>query len=304
MHQGGSAAAAGSGDGVASRSTVQNGQLTLFLPATNGPKGPVARIVTVGEGKQKTIWHCPREIWCGQSVSFAWAPDGRRLAFTLDEIGGASTYVGMHVVNLVTGQDTRVPPGAPTTTSANGWSPYLQKMLDRVGCWPATELAWSTRRLEPCLPLRSTGKQSRRRNREASYQHPQAERVGIHDASHRHPRLLALVVSFWNTDRLCDLAHPSDSAEPDLHDRARWVAPTTRRGRRHRTRLVSRWANDRLPDTVRDTPRHASGGGCHAADRAERLRSERSVGSPRMVSGRTEARDRDDERRLRHERGR
>ena len=91
----------------------------------------------------RTIWHCPREIWCGQAVSFDWAPDGRRLAFTLDEIGGNSTYVGLHVVNTVSGRDTQIPAGAPRAADAQAWSPYLSKMLDRVGCWPASELDWS-----------------------------------------------------------------------------------------------------------------------------------------------------------------
>jgi Tol biopolymer transport system component len=139
------AAAARSEGGFASqRSIVSNGPLTLFVPGTNSTNaGSSASIETIGQGRPKTIWRCPRNIFCGQPVSFAWAPDGRRIAFTLDEVGGMSTYVGMHVVNVVTGRDTQVPPGAPTTMSAGAWSPYLQKMMDRVGCWPATELAWS-----------------------------------------------------------------------------------------------------------------------------------------------------------------
>jgi len=79
--------------------------------------------VTIGGGKQTTIWHCPGNVWCGEAVSFAWGPNGRRLALTLDEIGGNSSYVGFHILNVVSGQD--------------------RFLLDRVGCFPAAELAWS-----------------------------------------------------------------------------------------------------------------------------------------------------------------
>jgi hypothetical protein len=126
-----------------SRSTVRNGPLTLFLAPENG----IARIVTVGGRKQTTIWHCPRKVFCGMSVSFAWAPSGRRVAFTLTELGGKSTYVGFHIVNVVSGRDTRVPPGAPKTATITDWAAwetYLQKEQHRVGCNPE-ELAWSPR---------------------------------------------------------------------------------------------------------------------------------------------------------------
>ncbi|HEU5215658.1 MAG TPA: hypothetical protein VFU30_08970, partial [Gaiellaceae bacterium] len=122
---------------------VRNGPLTLLLAPVNG----VARIVSVRGRKETTLWHCPRKVFCGEGISFAWAPDGRRVAFTLDEIGGTSPYVGFHVVDLVSGQDTRVPGGAPRTASTTddraAWKAWFRKMGDRVGkCWPAN-LAWS-----------------------------------------------------------------------------------------------------------------------------------------------------------------
>jgi dipeptidyl aminopeptidase/acylaminoacyl peptidase len=129
---------------IATRATVHNGPLTLFVPASNRLSGPVSRIVTVGAGQSKTIWLCPHVIWCGQAVSFDWAPDGKRLAFSLDEIGGNSTYVGLHVVNVATGQDVHVPPATPAADAPRAsWDRYLQAMLERVGCWPATEIDWS-----------------------------------------------------------------------------------------------------------------------------------------------------------------
>jgi Tol biopolymer transport system component len=123
--------------------TARNGPLTLFVGPVNG----IARIVTVGHGRSTTVWHCPQQVFCGQPVSFAWAPDGRRVAFTLDEIGGTSPYVGFHVMNVVSGQDTRIPGDAPQTASTTddpaAWRAWFKKMRDRVGCWPAANLAWS-----------------------------------------------------------------------------------------------------------------------------------------------------------------
>lgn len=136
---------------------VRNGPLTFFPDPGNG----VARIVTFVGGKKTTLWKCPQEVFCGQPVSLAWAPDGRRVAFTLDEIGGRSTYVGFHVVNVVSGQDTRVPEGAPQTSDDRAArDAYLQKMMDRVGCWPASDLTWSadgSRLAYNCMPLTNPG---------------------------------------------------------------------------------------------------------------------------------------------------
>jgi dipeptidyl aminopeptidase/acylaminoacyl peptidase len=100
----------------------KGGSLTLFAGGTSSfDSSGAARIVTLAGGKQTTIWHCPGNVWCGEPVSFAWGPTGRRLAFTLDAIGGSSPSVGFHILNVVSGQD---------------------RVLV-VGCFPAAELAWS-----------------------------------------------------------------------------------------------------------------------------------------------------------------
>ena len=56
----------------------------------------VSRIAAVGPGgRLRTLWRCPeRGVFCGDLTSIAWSPDGKRLAFTLDELGGMSGYVG------------------------------------------------------------------------------------------------------------------------------------------------------------------------------------------------------------------
>lgn len=122
--------------------TVRNGPLTLFVAYGGG----LANIVTVAGSPPTTIGICPHGKWCGENVSFAWAPGGRRVAYSLDEVGGNSTFIGLHVLNVRSGRDTRVPEGAPkTATITNGttWGAYLKKMQHRVGCLPAAELAWS-----------------------------------------------------------------------------------------------------------------------------------------------------------------
>lgn len=128
---------------VSSRRRI--GRLTVFSIDNSG--NGIARIVTVAGGKKRTLWRCPTAVFCGQPVSFAWALDGRRVAFTLDEIGANSPYVGFHVVNVVSKRDTHIPGGAPQDpiTDANrpAWDAYLQKMAQRIGCWPAANLAWS-----------------------------------------------------------------------------------------------------------------------------------------------------------------
>ena len=142
--QGGSAATASTHPTPAgTRAKGRNGPITLFVGAVNGNPAGAAGIETVGQAESKVLWQCPGTVFCGQPVSFAWAPDGKRVVFSLDEIGGQSTYVGLHVVNVVSGHDAQIPPGAPITMSGGAWVPYMEKMNDRVGCWPATDLAWS-----------------------------------------------------------------------------------------------------------------------------------------------------------------
>jgi dipeptidyl aminopeptidase/acylaminoacyl peptidase len=142
------AAAAASGSSTplaADRSAVDNGPITLFLAPSSNADG-LATIESVGNGKPDVIWQCPRAKWCGQPVSFAWSPDGRRVAFSLDEIGGDSSFVGLHVVNVVTGKDTQIPAGAPPSFARkyrHAVNSYLRRVRAQVGCWPATDLAWS-----------------------------------------------------------------------------------------------------------------------------------------------------------------
>ena len=94
-HDGSVAAAALPNAPASNRAKMRNGQSrSLFLG--NEP----SRIETVGQGQSKVIWQCPGKGFCGQAVSFAWTLDGRRVAFSLDEIGGDSGYVGLSTSSM------------------------------------------------------------------------------------------------------------------------------------------------------------------------------------------------------------
>jgi Tol biopolymer transport system component len=127
---------------------TRNGPLTIFtMDVSDRVDGsPTIRTVKpLGGGDPKIIWSCPEGIVCNQAVSFDWAPDGRRLALSLDQIGGTSSYtVGLHIVDVTTGADRQVPSGAPPgPTNAKTFPAYGRKIMRRVGCWPAAELDWS-----------------------------------------------------------------------------------------------------------------------------------------------------------------
>jgi dipeptidyl aminopeptidase/acylaminoacyl peptidase len=116
---------------TALRRVASNGPLTIF---TGVGRDGIATVETVGHGRTNTLWSCPEDEWCGEPVSSAWAPDGKRLAVTLNEITLNDTYpFALHVINVVSGRDVEIPP-----TSSTG-----DQAFAALGCWPPTELAWS-----------------------------------------------------------------------------------------------------------------------------------------------------------------
>ncbi len=122
---------------------AQSAQLTV-LAAGNG----VASIVAVEPGgNTRTLWRCPGRHFCGDMTSLAWSPDGTRLAFTLDELGGRSPFVGLHIVTLSSGRDRHIPslplasPTRPQPMSVLG--KLARQAIRRLGCPLPTDLAWS-----------------------------------------------------------------------------------------------------------------------------------------------------------------
>jgi hypothetical protein len=124
----------------------RSGQLTLPRTA-NGGNGP-ATIAAVGpDGRLTTLWRCARHGFCGTITSLAWSPDGTHVAFTLDEIGGRSAYIGLHIVDLASGKDIHIPdlPHASPTRiqSPAALGKLVAQATRRLGCgWPEG-IAWS-----------------------------------------------------------------------------------------------------------------------------------------------------------------
>ena len=131
--------------GSGSSSPAPRGALTVILGV--GKAGPFSEIAVVGSsGKLRIVWRCPEHVtFCGELRSIAWSPNGRRLAFTLDEIGGTSGYVGLHLVNLQTGHDLHIPtlPGGPHGQLATASHALFVQAVRRLGCAFPVDLAWS-----------------------------------------------------------------------------------------------------------------------------------------------------------------
>jgi hypothetical protein len=120
------------------------GRITIV----NVPNNGVDSVSGIGpDGRVRTVWHCPHNVFCGDVVGIAWAPDGRRLALSLDEIGGTSLYVGLHVIDTRTGKDTQIPPvRGPISTNAErliALGRLSQEALRTFGCIGPRDLTWS-----------------------------------------------------------------------------------------------------------------------------------------------------------------
>jgi Tol biopolymer transport system component len=125
---------------------AQSAQLTIVTTADGG--NGVASIVAVeAEGNVRTLWRCPGARFCGDLTSLAWSPDGTRLAFTLNELGGRSPYVGLHIITLASGRDRHIPSLPLASPTRPQSSAVLEKLgrqaIRRLGCPVPTDLAWS-----------------------------------------------------------------------------------------------------------------------------------------------------------------
>ena len=60
---------------------------------------------------------------------------------TTDAIGGITSYLGLRVIDVVSGRIEHIPDRAPLDRTA--WRTYLGRVEKRVGCLPATDLDWS-----------------------------------------------------------------------------------------------------------------------------------------------------------------
>lgn len=120
-------------------SGFRGASLTIVADGTNAPDDVQHIVVLDAKGRPRTIWECPGRRFCGTVVSLAWAPNGRRLAVVLDEIGGVSTYVGLRILDFDRGTDTRIPRtrrGAPLEEIGLA-------TRKAFGCVNPNRLAWS-----------------------------------------------------------------------------------------------------------------------------------------------------------------
>ena len=122
------------------------GQLTLPR-ITGGGNGPASIAAVSADGRLKTLWRCAPHGFCGSITSLAWSPDGTRVAFTLDEIGGLSAYIGLHIIDLATGKDIHIPGlphASPTERQSDATFTKLRRQATRrLGCPFPTDVAWS-----------------------------------------------------------------------------------------------------------------------------------------------------------------
>jgi TolB protein len=105
-------AAGVSSAGSGAAAAVRNGRVTI-INQSRLPPDRKAGIVTVdGSGGLHLLKRCEAgKGWrgCYSLQSVDWAPDGRRLAFSVTTIGSISRYNGLHVLNIHTGRDRHLP---------------------------------------------------------------------------------------------------------------------------------------------------------------------------------------------------
>jgi hypothetical protein len=89
----------------------------IGVRAATGDNGPVtligdAGIATIGpDGRLHTIVRCPATYECGVLQSVDWAPEGRRLAYSINTFAANSPHVGLHVLDTTTGKNEHIPSG-------------------------------------------------------------------------------------------------------------------------------------------------------------------------------------------------
>lgn len=83
---------------------VTNGALTIIRIERQSGRNEIS---TLGRPRQ-LLFECVKTRGCYWLESVDWAPDGRRLAFSVTTINRASGYNGIHVIDTVTGKDRRI----------------------------------------------------------------------------------------------------------------------------------------------------------------------------------------------------
>lgn len=99
---------AGSGGAAAA---AGNGRITIIDQRGAAPDRPTGISTIDRRGRLRVLKRCNvgQGPSCYDLESIDWAPDGRRLAFSVTTIGAISTYNGLHVLNTRTGRDRHLP---------------------------------------------------------------------------------------------------------------------------------------------------------------------------------------------------
>ena len=209
------------------------GSLTVLSSPGNG----ISKVVEIlPGGRTRIVWHCPKPVFCGELTSVDWSPDGRRVAFTLDEIGGASTYIGLHIVD--SGERPR-----PSSAGAREPEAAHPSRADSARLCVPDAGCLGAGRPTPCLRVLDL----RRKRRPV---------VGdFHDRERRHPsraaadrppqRRLAGVVAGREAHRVHRLFRFEETC--DLQHQGRRIRPAPPHARRASPVLVARREDDRVP---------------------------------------------------------
>jgi Tol biopolymer transport system component len=104
---------------------VMNGELVI-----DSAPGEVAQLSAVGtDGRLRTLWKCPRSLFCGDPAGMSWSPDGKQIALQMAVLGRASPYAGLDILTLRTGKLTHLSSGRGCQSTDFGlpdgvdWSP-------------------------------------------------------------------------------------------------------------------------------------------------------------------------------------
>ncbi|HEY2741304.1 MAG TPA: hypothetical protein VGI69_03890 [Gaiellaceae bacterium] len=126
--------------------------MTMYYVLFQGPAGLVvfraggfAVLDAGGHSREIGRWRCPRDLFCGDVAGWALSSNGRRLAMSSDELGARSTYPGLHIIDLKTGADRRIPALRRyyATASFRTLRRVIREDTRVLGCPVPNYLSWS-----------------------------------------------------------------------------------------------------------------------------------------------------------------
>ena len=126
--------------------------MTMYYYVFRGPAGLIvfrgggfAALDAGGHPREIGRWRCPSNLFCGDVAGWDLSADGRHLAMSSDELGARSTYPGLHIIDLKSGADRRIPalPRYYATASSSTLGRVVREDMRALGCAVPTYLSWS-----------------------------------------------------------------------------------------------------------------------------------------------------------------